>query len=188
MDMYSQLFYQNNQMILLQQMQLQQQANLFSPPSQLYSQGEKEQKSGRNKRAYVQWDLKKRESLVQRVEKEGLTIKEAAKGLDINYSTAKHIIKVYRQTGEIETKIMMKRKTRDTKKVESYCDNNKEFKLQEVESEIQKLPRLHYPPEHIQCQLPIDVNMLNESFVPQAIENYEKVHIQNFLFWKRNKE
>ena len=119
---------------------------------------------------------------MQRVEKEGLTIKEAAKGLDINYSTAKHIIKVYRQTGEIETKIMMKRKTRDTKKVESYCDNNKEFKLQEVESEIQKLPRLHYPPGHTQCQLPIDINMLNESFVPQAIKDYEKVHIQNFLF------
>jgi hypothetical protein len=46
------------------------------------------------------------------VEKQGITIKEAAKKLRINYSTAKHIVKIFRRTGQVETVLMQKRKRR----------------------------------------------------------------------------
>ena len=42
-----------------------------------------------------------RQRLIKAVDEEGLTIKEAAQNLKINYSTAKHIVKVYKRTGEI---------------------------------------------------------------------------------------
>jgi transposase len=38
-----------------------------------------------------------------------MTIKEAAESLDINYSTAKHIIKNYKDSGSVQT-ISMKRR------------------------------------------------------------------------------
>ncbi len=38
-----------------------------------------------------------------------MTIKEAAQNLKINYSTAKHIVKVYKRTGEMQTQMMNKR-------------------------------------------------------------------------------
>jgi hypothetical protein len=37
------------------------------------------------------------------VESEKFTIKDAAETLGLNYSTAKHILKVFRQTGQAET-------------------------------------------------------------------------------------
>ena len=46
--------------------------------------------------------MDKRELLINLVEETGLTIKEAAQKLKINYSTAKHIVKVYKRTGIIE--------------------------------------------------------------------------------------
>ena len=55
----------------------------------------------RTKRSYIPVELDKRQELVRVVEEDGLTIKEAALNLKINYSTAKHIIKVYKRTGEI---------------------------------------------------------------------------------------
>lgn len=40
-----------------------------------------------------------REMLIQKVENEGLTIKQASSSLAINYSTAKTIISIYRKSG-----------------------------------------------------------------------------------------
>lgn len=45
--------------------------------------------------------MDKRTKLIKAVEDQGLTIKEAAQTLKINYSTAKHIVKVYKRTGEL---------------------------------------------------------------------------------------
>lgn len=57
----------------------------------------------RTKRSYIPVEIDKRSKLIKAVEDEGLTIKEAAQNLKINYSTAKHIVKVYKRTGEIQT-------------------------------------------------------------------------------------
>ena len=48
--------------------------------------------------------------LVKVVDEEGIPIKEAAARLNINYSTAKHIIKYFKKNGIVETKQMLKRK------------------------------------------------------------------------------
>lgn len=63
----------------------------------------------RTKRSYVPVDMDKRQQLIKAVEEEGLTIKEAAQNLKINYSTAKHIVKVYKRTGEVSTSMLNKR-------------------------------------------------------------------------------
>jgi hypothetical protein len=63
----------------------------------------------RTKRSYIPVELDKRQKLIQLVEEEGLTIKEAAQNLKINYSTAKHIVKVFKRTGEVQTQMMSKR-------------------------------------------------------------------------------
>jgi len=47
----------------------------------------------RTKRSYVPVEQIKRQKLINMVEKDGVTIKEAAQTLKINYSTAKHIVK-----------------------------------------------------------------------------------------------
>ena len=39
-----------------------------------------------------------------------MPIKDAAALVNINYSTAKHIIKYYKETGNVESKQMLKRK------------------------------------------------------------------------------
>lgn len=63
----------------------------------------------RTKRSYIPVEFEKRQKLIQAVEEEGLTIKEAAQNLKINYSTAKHIVKVFKRTGEVQTQMMNKR-------------------------------------------------------------------------------
>lgn len=55
----------------------------------------------RTKRSYIPVEIDKREKLIRAVEDQGLTIKEAAQNLKINYSTAKHIVKVYKRAGEL---------------------------------------------------------------------------------------
>ena len=128
MEMYGQYQYIEQQMMLLQAMEMQRKdifCNYMMQPGQLMDQqipnfiesdefNYKSRACAKGKRAYVQCELWKRQLLVEKVEKEGMTIKDAAKQLDINYSTAKHIIKVYRQTGETETKIMMKRSKKES--------------------------------------------------------------------------
>jgi hypothetical protein len=47
-----------------------------------------------------------------------LTIKEAAQNLKINYSTAKHIVKIYKRTGEIQTQMNKRLPERDIRGLE----------------------------------------------------------------------
>lgn len=67
----------------------------------------------RPKRSYIPVELEKREQLIKAVEKDGLTIKEAALSLKINYSTAKHIVKMFKKTGDVQTQMMSKRRAED---------------------------------------------------------------------------
>lgn len=53
----------------------------------------------RTKRSYMPVDVDKRQKLIKAVEEEGMTIKVASHNLKINYSTAKHIVKLYKRTG-----------------------------------------------------------------------------------------
>jgi transposase len=78
----------------------------------------------RTKRSYVPVEQDKRRQLINLVEKEECTIKEAALKLKINYSTAKHIIKMYKRTGEISNLSMAKKKA--------------DQQLQELEAQILK--------------------------------------------------
>lgn len=66
-----------------------------------YALVSKKTSNSKNKRSYVPVELSKREDLVRIIEEEKITIKEAAIKLGINYSTAKHIMKTYKKTGEI---------------------------------------------------------------------------------------
>jgi molybdenum-dependent DNA-binding transcriptional regulator ModE len=54
-----------------------------------------------NKRQYISVSLKQKINLVKEVEEEGRSIKESSSALGINYSTAKHIINVFRKTGDV---------------------------------------------------------------------------------------
>jgi hypothetical protein len=166
MEAYSQMQYQNEQFMLYQTMQAQQQAYYYNSMMQTQPEVEQELKPAKQngKRAYTQCDLWKRESLVEKVEKEGLTIKDAAKELAINYSTAKHIMKVFRQSGKVETKIMMKRKSKDT------CDYFPESSTQSVSNvameTYEQAQSCLYDMGITQCQLPIDMNMMNVNYQP----------------------
>lgn len=67
----------------------------------------------KDKRAYQQIELWKRQELIECVTSRQETMKDCAKRLDINYCTAKHILKVYRRTGSYESDLMRKKKERD---------------------------------------------------------------------------
>lgn len=54
----------------------------------------------RQKRSYVPVEPKRKQRLIDMVLKRGKTIKEAAHLLQVNYSTAKHIIKTHKQDGK----------------------------------------------------------------------------------------
>lgn len=183
MDYYTQIQYQNEQMMLYQAMQYQQQAYMYNAYMQAQQQPEVEAKSEKksNKRSYVQCDLWKRQSLVEKVEKDGLTIKDAAKELDINYSTAKHIMKVFRQTGEIETKVMMKRKTKESSS-DSQTVDNFEVSPQVDMGNYQQVQSCYYDFGMSHCQLPIDENMQDVNFAPAAFDEEEKQNMQGFFF------
>jgi len=51
----------------------------------------------KTKRSYIPVDTDKRSHLIRLVDKECMTIKDAASQLKINYSTAKHIIKTFKK-------------------------------------------------------------------------------------------
>ena len=55
------------------------------------------------KKYYAHIDNKKRQLLVDLVEDQNLSIKEASDRLSINYSTAKYIYKTFKKTGSVET-------------------------------------------------------------------------------------
>ena len=65
---------------------------------------EKQNTSG--KRGYVKIPNDKREDLIKIIAEKQLTIKEAAQTLGINYSTAKNIVKIFRQ--EKRTSILLR--------------------------------------------------------------------------------
>ena len=56
------------------------------------------------KKGYEQIEAKKREALIGKVFANNYSIKEAAIELGINYSTAKHIVRVYKESGNVKTK------------------------------------------------------------------------------------
>jgi len=84
-------------------------AQITQLPSQTQDSQPLHKEIFRTKRSYVPVEFDKRQKLIQAVEEDGLTIKEAAQNLKINYSTAKHIVKVFKRTGEVQTQIMNKR-------------------------------------------------------------------------------
>lgn len=53
--------------------------------------------------------IDKRLRLIKLVEEEGKTIKDASDMLEINYSTAKHIVKNYKESGSVQTLSMKRR-------------------------------------------------------------------------------
>lgn len=59
-------------------------------------------KKRRERHPYNQVDTEQRVALLNLVERDGLIIKEAARKLQINYSTAKTILQLYKRTGRIE--------------------------------------------------------------------------------------
>lgn len=186
--MFSQIQYQNDQLMMMQAFQMQQQAYLYSslmlqqPQSSFESKLDKK----RNKRSYIQCELWKRQALIEKVDKDGLTIKDAAKILDVNYSTAKHIMKVYRQTGEVETKIMMKKKNRDCKssnELDEDCEMNADNQYPCGDMQVQASS---YDISYGQCQLPIDVNMVNPCFNHEPMSNEEKQCLQTFFFGRES--
>ena len=64
------------------------------------------------KKTYEQVDVSKREELIQKVMSQAYSIKEAAIELGINYSTAKHIVRVFKEQGTIKTKAQVKEEKR----------------------------------------------------------------------------
>ena len=66
---------------------------------------DKDFKDDENKRIYVSLAKEVREQLIHAVEKDGITIKDAAASMNINYSTAKHIMKQYKAYGIVETQV-----------------------------------------------------------------------------------
>ncbi len=83
--------------------------------------------SNKGKRSYVPVELEKRQQLLTIIDNEGLTIKEAAVKLGINYSTAKHIVKTFKRTGTLETQLMKKKK-----QVEQQNKQDCEFIIEEA--------------------------------------------------------
>ena len=55
-----------------------------------------------NKRKYIQVDIEKREELVKMIDEGNVTIKTAADKLEINYSNAKNIVKLYKRYNRIQ--------------------------------------------------------------------------------------
>ena len=65
------------------------------------------------KRSYTQVEKEKRLRFIEMVQQGGFTIKDAALHFSINYSTAKHIYKTYRQTGKYNLKIKLRRRSQN---------------------------------------------------------------------------
>ena len=186
MDIYSQNQYDINNMLYLQAYQLQQQLQQaqYVWPTQVVPVQKEEKVIKNKKRGYVQWELWKREALIEKVDQEGMTIKDAAKEIGINYSTAKHIVKVYRKTGTVETKMMKKKKTKLSNTV-------KTKKTTEVESEQSSSStdwpqELEYPMPIINTsnglpQLEVDENMMELASSTSRFTNDERSAINTFF-------
>ena len=87
MEIYNQIQLQNEQMMLYHALQMQQQAYILSTYMQQPQENiEESNDKKKNKRSYIQCELWKRQALIEKVDKEGMTIKDAAKYLEINYN------------------------------------------------------------------------------------------------------
>lgn len=79
--------------------------DLIPPPcttqSQTITTDETKMSEHNNKRAYIQVDYQKRRELLEQIDKDHSTIKAASEKLNINYSTAKNIIKLFRKEKRI---------------------------------------------------------------------------------------
>ena len=62
----------------------------------------------KNKRPYHYIELWKRKQIIECSITKSESIKKCAKRLGVKYITAKHIVKVFKETGKMETKIMQK--------------------------------------------------------------------------------
>ena len=149
------------------------------------SQGNTEESNDRkrSKRPYIQCELWKRQALIEKVDKEGMIIKDAAKYLEINYLNAKHIMKVYRQTWQAKTKVLMKKKNRDSKQ---WIDVDQEADMeveQQYSTDMDSQAQAPYCESNYgQCQLPIDENMMNINFLPEPMSDKDKQRLHSFLF------
>ena len=149
------------------------------------SQGNTEESNDRkrSKRPYIQCELWKRQALIEKVDKEGMTFKEAAKYLEINYSNAKHIMTVYRLSGQAKTKILMKKKNRDSKQwidVDQEADMEAEQQYSTDVGSQAQAP--YYESNYGQCQFPIDENMMNIKFLSESMSDEDKQRLHAFLF------
>jgi hypothetical protein len=77
-----------------------------------FTENKKSASKSKGKRPYQQIELWKRIELIDCVFQRRETMKDCAKRLNINYCTAKHILKVYRKTGSYETDLMRKKKVK----------------------------------------------------------------------------
>mmetsp|Transcript_7180 Transcript_7180/g.8094 ORF Transcript_7180/g.8094 Transcript_7180/m.8094 type:complete len:99 (-) Transcript_7180:129-425(-) len=91
-------------------------------------------------------------------------------------------MKVFRQTGEVETKIMMKRKTKDPSNLESFPDYNTDIVPQVAQNEGHPISPNYYSSGYTPCQLPTPNNMDNEFFIPERFSEEEKVIVHCNLF------
>ena len=184
MDMYTQIQYSNEQLRQYQAMQLQQQSLFYNSyfVQQIGEQREEQKETVRGKRGYVQWELWKRQSLVEKVDREGLTIKDAAKELEINYSTAKHIMKVYRKSGEVETKIMMKRKSKESSSQEQDSEWDFAMSNQDYAQNFAQSNPCYYNYNTNTCFLPIDEKMQDVNFQAEKFDDESRKNIHFFLF------
>jgi hypothetical protein len=111
-----------------------------------------------------------------------MTIKDAAVELGINYSTAKHIMKVYRKSGDVETKIMMKRKAKDLSSEEHYYDQNIAMTPQMTMQNLPQANSYYYDRKINNCQLPVDEKMQDASFGAEKFDDEQIQSIHSFLF------
>ena len=68
-----------------------------------------------NKRPYSYVELWKRKKIIECSLTRKETVKKCAQRLGVKYITAKHIVKVYKRTGQIETKITKKSSNMESK-------------------------------------------------------------------------
>jgi hypothetical protein len=71
--------------------------------SELLKLGKSRKAIFKTKRGYINHDVSKKEELISVIKEEGITIKEASVKLNINYSTAKHIMKLFKKTGQVQS-------------------------------------------------------------------------------------
>ena len=99
-------------------------------PQQAYGASAAASSAASKKRERAPISLQKRRELISMAEQPGLTVKEAAKRAHVNYSTAKHIVKAYRTSGQVESLAERKRMVKQARLRELWM--KKQFRVQRV--------------------------------------------------------